>query len=149
MKGITKIGFCLLSFLGLVACENDKNFPITPVLESRSFVKTSNFNAIWTIGFTDGDGDIGVRNNNDSDNFFVTIFSIEADTIIEIPGRSFRIPVVQNIRTTKGIEGSFEFRIETDLLLPIDSVQYSGYAVDRAGNESNVVFTPIFSTSTR
>lgn len=151
MKMNAKIGFCFFISLGFLACSNDKDFPNTPVLTERNFsVEVHGKRAIWTIGFTDGDGDIGVRNDNDSDNFFVEIFSVINDTMTEFSKTTYRIPVVENIRTEKGIEGSFEFIIDIDLLRissePIDSAVYSGYVVDRSGNESNTVFTPAFST---
>lgn len=158
MKSHTKIAFYCLSFLGFYACSNEKNFPNTPHLEVRDFteqfvVEGSDVEkiAIWTLGFTDGDGDIGVRENkNDPDNFLVTIFFIEDGITNEREGQSFRIPVVKNIRTDKGIEGSFEFKIETELFaadtsITADSLIYQGYVVDRSGNESNIVSTPIFS----
>ena len=143
--------------LGLFACSNEKNFPKTPQLEVREF--REEFVAIgngteklifWTLGFTDGDGDIGVRNDDDADNFLVTIFYIEDGETKEIEGESYRIPVVRNIRTEKGIEGSFEFEIEAALLgiennISLDSLIYEAFVIDRAGNESNKVSTPIFS----
>jgi len=152
MKTSTKIGFCFL-FLGILsACEKDNEFPVEPVLEVRSFEKTDEDNAVWKIGFTDGDGDIGVRDELDQDNFIVTIFAVFQDSLIERSGTSYRIPIVQNIRTTKGIEGEFEFRIQTQFFrldslldtIPYDSLMYTGYAIDRSGNRSNNVSTPAF-----
>lgn len=138
-------------YASLVSCKKDNNFPDEPVIEVRDFYKESSNLAIWKIGFTDGDGDIGVRNAADEDNFIVTIFSIVDGKAIEREGQAYRIPVVENIRTAAGIEGEFEFRIETDLLrldsIPIDSAYYSAYVIDRSGNESNTVETPIFSTN--
>ena len=138
-------------FANLVACKKDNNFPDEPEIEVRDFYKQSSDIAIWKIGFTDGDGDIGVRNAADRDNFIVTIFSIVDGNAIERDGQAYRIPVVENIRTAAGIEGEFVFQIETDLLrldsIPIDSAFYQAYVVDRSGNESNTVETPIFSTN--
>lgn len=146
-----KIGFCLLLIVGLPACKKNNNFPDEPQIEVRDFYKVNNTLAIWKIGFTDGDGDIGVRNAGDEDNFIVSIFSIVEGEAVIRPGQSYRIPVVENIRTANGIEGEFEFRIETDLLLldsiPIDSAYYRAYVIDRSGNASNTVETPIFTTN--
>jgi len=146
-----KIGFCLLLLASLVTCKKDNNFPDEPQIEVRDFYKESNLIAIWKIGFTDGDGDIGVRNPADKDNFIVTIFSIVDGVAESQPGQSYRIPVVENIRTAAGIEGEFEFEIETDLLrldsIPIDSAYYRAYVIDRSDNASNIVETPIFTTN--
>ncbi|MEQ8625252.1 MAG: hypothetical protein RJQ00_10025 [Vicingaceae bacterium] len=151
MKITIKIGFCVLFLASLISCKKDNNFPDEPVIEVRDFYKQNNNIAIWKIGFTDGDGDIGVRNAADEDNFIVSIFSIIDGRANEREGQAYRIPVVENIRTAAGIEGEFEFKIETDLLLldsiPIDSAYYRAYVIDRSGNQSNTVETPIFSTN--
>lgn len=141
----------MLFLASLISCKKDNNFPDEPVIEVRDFYKQNNNIAIWKIGFTDGDGDIGVRNAADEDNFIVSIFSIIDGRANEREGQAYRIPVVENIRTAAGIEGEFEFKIETDLLLldsiPIDSAYYRAYVIDRSGNQSNTVETPIFSTN--
>ena len=151
MKLTVKIGFCLLFIASLVSCKKDNNFPDEPVIEVRDFYKQSSEIAIWKIGFTDGDGDIGVRNEADKKNFIVTIFSIVDGKALEREGEAYRIPEVENIRTAAGIEGEFEFKIETDLLrldsIPIDSAYYRAFVIDRSGNKSNTVETPIFSTN--
>ncbi len=150
MKFFTKIGFCLTLVSLFFSCDSDNNFPSTPELTVRSFEKVDANNAVWKLGFTDGDGDIGVRNDQDADNFIVKIFSIEDGIITEQPGLSYRIPVVENIRTERGIEGEFSFRLETDLYRvltpPLDSIFLSGYVTDRGGKQSNVVETPVFPT---
>jgi len=135
------------------SCRKDNNFPNEPVLEVRDFVRINNDRAVWSIGFTDGDGDIGVRNNDDADNFIPTIYIINQGQEVAVPNATkYRIPVVRNIRTDKGIEGEFRFDMELDLLQlldpttypQLDSIRYEAYALDRAGNASNVVTTPYF-----
>ena len=151
MKVFTKLLIANVSLMLLLACEDDNDFSNTPELNVREFKKVSSNLAVWKIGFTDGDGDIGVRNDRDPDNFFYTVYSIEDGIPVEKPGQSYRIPVVRNIRTEKGIEGEFEFRIETDLFLLdspfVDTAFLRAYVVDRALNKSNTVETPIFPTN--
>lgn len=138
--------------LGFFACGKESDFPNQPVLETRSFDRITRDSAVWRIGFTDGNGDLGVRKDqNDPDNFFVKFFIYEngvVDTIIQ--GESYRIPVVEGVRTAAGVEGEFAFKIDgVDLIRAAgyDSIQYSGYAVDRSGKKSNSVITPIFRTN--
>lgn len=152
MKLYTKIGISGLICLGFFACGKESDFPNRPILETRSFDRINRDLAIWRIGFTDGDGDIGVRREqNDQDNFFVKLFIYEEgviDTVIQ--GENYRIPVVEGVRTAAGVEGEFAFEIDgIDFLRAAgyDSIQYSGYAVDRSGKKSNSVTTPIFRTN--
>ncbi|MEX2380232.1 MAG: hypothetical protein WD530_05780, partial [Vicingaceae bacterium] len=139
--------------LGIYACEKESDFPDQPILKSRSFNRLTIDSAVWRIGFTDGDGDLGVRKDrNDSDNFFVSISIYKnglIDTVFE--GENYRIPVVEGIRTAAGVEGEIAFKIDgIDFLRAegFDSLKYSGYAVDRSGKKSNTVHTPIFRTGT-
>ena len=151
MNLVTKVLIAGGLLCSLIACEDDNNFPNTPTLTVREFTKVNSDLAIWKLGFTDGDGDIGVRNDSDPDNFIYTVFSIEDGVPVETPGQSYRIPVVRNIRTARGIEGEFEFRLETDLFridTPfIDTAFLRAYVVDRSNNQSNMVETPIFPTN--
>jgi hypothetical protein len=150
MKRFVKITIALGSFAAFFnSCSDDKNYPDAPELTVREFYTTQD-SIVWRIGFTDGDGDIGVRNISDPDNFINSVFSIEDGAIKEIPAQSYRIPVVENIRTDKGIEGEFIFRLEKDLFLVdtpiVDTAFMRAYVVDRSLKKSNVIETPIFTT---
>lgn len=130
----------------LLACEKDKEFPVVPELKVRDFNRISASTAVWRIGFTDGDGDIGVRSQTDSANFIITIYKIDNGVDSSIQGQNYRVPIVENIRTSAGIEGVIQFDITgLDFFRPflgIDSLYYGGYLIDRSGNKSNVVYTP-------
>lgn len=145
---IPKLSFTLFAFLLLFACSDESDFPPSPELNVREFIQISNEEVVWKIGFTDGDGDFGVRNDNDADNFIVTIYSIENGNAIKQPATNYRIPQIKGVPTEKGVEGEFTLRIDNlDLLTldGIDSLYYSGYAIDRSGNQSNTVESPRFS----
>lgn len=155
MKCLTKIGIGFSLVLSLAACRDDDEFSKIPELFFRDFQKTSNTTAVWSLGFTDGDGDIGVRNDNDPANFIVTIYRIDNGVETAIPDSvvdsDYRIPVVRNIPTSNGVEGEFKFTLETSAYLlfnpPIDSMYISGFVRDRANNESNIVRTPVFTAN--
>ncbi len=146
MLQATKIGISVFILLLIVGCERDKDFPDTPVLTIREFTKTSDATAVWRLGFTDGDGDVGVRENSlDTSNFIVSIFSIKNGQDSALSALNYRVPIVENIRTIKGIEGEIRFDIDgLDFIkaVNIDSIYYQGYLQDRAGNNSNIVLSP-------
>lgn len=149
MKYLAKIGFTLLTLSLLFACKKDKNFPKTPVIEHRDFIKYSDKQADWKIGFTDGDGDFGVRNDNDSTNFLVSVFAIKDNIAEKIePAVGYRVPAISGVRTENGVEGEFILHIEPDLyrILNLDSIYFTGYVLDRTGNSSNTIQTPTFTT---
>ena len=143
----TKLSFSLLLVLVLfsTSCKKDKDFPTTPQLTVREFLRVSSYEIRWRIGFTDGDGDFGVRNENDADNFILTIYSIENGIAVEKDATNYRIPQIEDVPTEKGVEGEFLLSIDNlDLFLidGIDSLYYRGYALDRAGNRSNSIESP-------
>lgn len=146
MKGV-KLSFSLLVILALLSCRDESEFPAVPQLKVREFGQISQDAVLWRIGFTDGDGDFGVRNDNDADNFIMSIFSIENGQAIDVPATNYRIPQIRGVPTDKGVEGEFSLNIDNlDLLRidGIDSLYFRGYAVDRAGNQSNTVESPRF-----
>lgn len=131
--------------LALSACKKDKDFPISPQLNVREFNRIGNYEVQWKVGFTDGDGDFGVRDENDPDNFILKIFTMDNGVITERDANNYRIPQIEGVPIEGGVEGEFSLAIDNlDLFLidQIDSLYYRGYAVDRAGNESNIIETP-------
>ena len=155
MNLITKIGIGISFATALFACGDDDQFSDTPELTYRSFQVLVGSDGrdslgIWSIGFTDGDGDFGVRNDEDPDNFIVDGFQIvngqeeRLNTLV-----NYRIPIIKNVVTKNGVEGKFEVKIGYDSyrIGGIDTLYLIGFAKDRAGNESNLVQTPIFTTN--
>ena len=146
MKG-AKLSFSLIALIILLSCREENEFPNTPQLKVRAFSQISQDAVLWKIGFTDGDGDFGVRNDNDADNFILSIFSIENGQAIDVPATNYRIPQIRGVPTDKGVEGEFSLNIDNlDLLRidGIDSLYFRGYAIDRAGNRSNTIESPRF-----
>lgn len=151
----------------LVGCVQPPEYPIEPVIEFMSLSqdvipqgKSSDNSLTITIGFTDGDGDIG-HFGDESENQINDLFvrDLRTDEI----SQQFIIWFVPEQGTTNGISGEISFDIPTtccifpdfvtDAILPcepstqypVDTLIYEIYIQDRAGNESNRVLTqPIF-----
>ena len=130
--------------MSIPACKKDSDFSDIPEITQRDFLKISNEVALWKIGFKDGNGDIGIQSESDSDNFIVTIYSIKDGKDSLVPGQNYRIPVIKGVVTDRGVEGeiSLEIDFSTYRIVGIDSAYYTGYLIDRAGNQSNVITTP-------
>jgi len=74
----SKILICALLSAFVISCKQEDDFSVIPELEVRDFVRTSDTSALWIIGFRDGDGNIGVKpNENLPDNFVTQVFVIE------------------------------------------------------------------------
>ena len=152
MKSFVKIGIGFLILSAISACQEDKNFSDAPELFYRDFqiVETGQASgpvAIWKLGFTDGDGNIGVRNTADSNNFIVTGYRYVNGVVIPLPAlQDYRIPASENVSSRNGIEGEFRFELEINPYRSsgIDSMYLEGYVIDRAFNQTNSIQTPIF-----
>jgi hypothetical protein len=145
----------LMLLLMIAACRNPPNYPDEPVIEFLSMNKNTmqqgfanQDQILMTISFTDGDGDLGSNNNEDSTKVYF------ADTRYPIPEvYTVSIPLVPELGSGNGISGDITFRVGTSCCLyngastscmPIpglerDTIVYDIYIIDRKGNQSNVV----------
>jgi hypothetical protein len=141
-------------FLCLLSCTKPPNYPNEPVIKylrmTKRTMKQSDFSkdtTYVTIGFTDGDGDIGGK---DSLNIFLT------DKRDGFRAFQFRIPTVPTIGVGNGISGEITFAVYTSCCYfpekkyapcstpkeyPTDQLIYQIFIKDRAGNKSNAIDT--------
>ncbi|MGM0612467.1 MAG: hypothetical protein ACQESM_03035 [Bacteroidota bacterium] len=159
MKNILTYGFVLLSgILLLTSCTEEEDYPIEPKIEFENFKKINNDSTgIITLSFTDGDGDIGLKDSDTTDpytgeyfyNFFLYIFeknngqydSVETD----IPFHG-RIPELEGVQEGESIKGEIDIEVDIysmDIFIPADSVVFDIYIVDRALHHSNTVRSPL------
>ncbi|NLE62921.1 MAG: hypothetical protein GX612_03675 [Bacteroidales bacterium] len=144
----------LLSCIGIMllstACRKIKTFPDTPYIEFVSFTKTQlqvPQKGILCIYFTDGDGDIGLKpdENDTSYNFFIDYYEKQNGNFIKIDlegSHNARIPILNSSDYEKPLEGHIEIEIEyNNYISPFDTIQFECWLVDRAGNTSNHIFT--------
>ncbi len=143
----------LLIMLAFYACRDVDSFPIEPKIEYKGFgtilgVNNSDSLGILSIGFEDGDGDIGSENQ---ENYFISIYQMVDGEMqkVELPDTSVNfnaiIPDLTPKGKYKGIKGTIDYLLELYNFLPLlesDTIAFETYIKDRAGHQSNVVMTP-------
>ena len=147
------------------SCVQPPDYPIEPVIEYKSLTKTTMVSGkdmedetYLIISFTDGDGDIGNPSDNGSVELDFTLIDSRTGQVDE----KFGIPFVPELGAANGISGEITARIFTSCCIypdwvtdaigceksnqyVVDTLVYEVFIVDRAGNESNHIFTdPIY-----
>ncbi|MGB1204410.1 MAG: hypothetical protein ACPG5B_02120 [Chitinophagales bacterium] len=158
----------LLSITLLVSCIKAEEYPPEPFITSVTIDKTSihQFSNITTdeagnilnyipegfvisLQFEDGDGDLGVTDDQPEMNAFIVD---NRTNFVD----SLQIPYISPVGNIKAISGSIDFTINSECCLalsgisctpdaeynPIDTVIYQVFIKDRAGHSSNVVNAP-------
>ena len=133
--------FLLLS-LSLLACESEGVvFSPVPEIEllsvSATQVQAQKDSIVFEIEYTDGDGDLGT-NDDQIRNLFIT------DQRINLV-HEFRVQQLAPDGADIPITGSLSIVLPNTLITDSSnqqSVTFTLYVVDRAGNESNVVESP-------
>ena len=139
----------------ITGCTSTPEYPNEPVIEyesaSRLFMNEGQGqkdSVIFTLTYTDGDGDIGYRQTEPVLNVFVR--DLRDDFV-----QNYRIPFVPQRGVANGISGSITLKLYqtccyVEGFIPCSAgvpegstneVRYEIYIVDRAGNESNRVVT--------
>lgn len=142
---------CILLAIFLLSCKKIKQFPDIPYIEFVSFTKLNNVSpqkGILCVYFTDGDGDIGFKSNeNDTAyNFFIDYYEKQEGIFVKVHldvTHNARIPILNSSGHKKPLEGNIEIEIEyNNYTSPYDTIQFECWLIDRAGNKSNHIFTP-------
>lgn len=125
--------------LSVVACLNPPNYSFSPEITFDSISSTSAVeeqdSITFFIGFTDGDGDLG------SDNI-PNLFFLDSRTGYR---DSFKIPNLTPQGNVKAISGTIMYSRPFFNCIPnkiFDTLYYTIYVEDRAGNRSNDVISP-------
>ncbi len=134
--------FIIGTFLvSIAACLNPPDYSPIPAITFDSLSATSarvgHDSITFFIGFTDGDGDLGSAN---VPNLFFT------DSRTGYPD-SFKVPSLTPDGNVKAISGTIAYTFSTFSCTPpqnrqFDTLHYTIYVEDRAGNKSNEVLTP-------
>lgn len=161
MKRIRTILPCAALLLTLFSCHKTKKYPIEPEITFKQFEQykdKSNLDStvIMVISFTDGDGDIGLRQSDTLApynpgsvfyyNFFLKYFRKENGVynemqLISTPNQ--RIPFVDVNSSIKSISGDIRLKLElTGLIANNDTFRFEASIADRALHVSNIIITP-------
>ncbi len=164
---MSKLYFILviITIFGIFSCSKEKEYPIEPVIEYKNYINDiTNQKAYLVIGFTDGDGDIGLYSDQiyppfDSTsiyhyNLYINIFekiggqfkpfvvfnqnTQQNDTIVF----KYRIPFIEPVSANGSVKGEFTTKLDVDLMQPYlhsDTVKFEIYIYDRKLHKSNVV----------
>lgn len=150
----------LVLMIFMVSCFQFQTFPPEPDIEFVSFVKIPTTSGIddqgtLTISFTDGDGDIGL---NDDDleppfdtssmyyyNIFVKYFEKQNGEYVEVnlePSNNGRLPYLTPEGEKKGLQG--EISVDLYINNPLssyDTIRYEVFIVDRSLHHSDTITT--------
>lgn len=147
----------------------ESKFPYEPVIELKGTIVDGNFAkdsvAILSIGYTDGDGDIGLK---DADTFVPFnpgseyFYNLLVWYYVKINGKwtklknpvsqdndtiNFheRLPVITPKGKNKWVSGEIHLKVPAyPFGLDYDTVQYSVQLIDRKLNKSNILITKSF-----
>ena len=154
MIRFAKISFYILIFCSLIfSCEKEEEYSIIPAIKYNNFYLTpgetdmtiATGNLVFT--FVDGDGDIGNFDEHVVDttaeplNMFISGSYKNGGDFTPYTSLSMNLPYFEKGIYRKSIKGEIEIEIYITILTP-DTLQYSFYLVDRAGNQSNIETTP-------
>ncbi len=148
----------------LASCRDEETYPIIPQIQYEDFVLLYNpvtgiiERGVLKISFKDGDGDIGLKQNETDPpydyNLFITYYEIQNGDTVEVylvdpvsgdtANFHARVPVLTPEGNNKSIKGEIEdtlfvYNPNSDF----DTIMYSIYLKDRALHKSNVIQTPL------
>ena len=155
----------LLLFSIFQSCMDKEEYPPVPYIEFLNFTTFRTQNDVDTMGiilfsYTDGDGDLGVYDCNDFPvNLYTSYYKMEngelkIGTIInpstgKIDTVNFNACFEQLAPTDYSgwirgdIEDTIRFLRDITSTKPFDTVMFETYIVDRSGNKSNIIQTPL------
>ncbi|MBC7864712.1 MAG: hypothetical protein IAF38_17195 [Bacteroidia bacterium] len=152
--------------LALTACIKKQDFPTSPEISYKNFTNYDDDSAYFTIKFTDGDGDFGLKPEDTSGSFTSTgkyYFNMymkymykktdgtwsayfNANPMVnDTQYYKFRIPFIEQTGKDKSMNG--EIRVKLTELRPTTThkfIKYVVYIYDKSLHQSNVVTTPEF-----
>lgn len=131
----------------LFSCKKENNAPVIPEIYHISMERQGS-DALWIIGFKDGDGDIGVRKSTDEvDNevLHLTLYGKKTNDFVADTSYGYSIDYIENINPNRPLEGKLEIEITglDFIAFKYNAFYYEAYLEDRAGHKSNVIESPV------
>lgn len=167
MKKTAFIVFVLMMGIAFFSCKKTSNpTPGPPVVKFLDFNVIKETDAYFHFGFTDPDGDIGLKDSDTTGDFafgspyhydfhmFILNFDTNSQAFVPDTGTymhqpygiwNYRIPFIDNKSVDKSLTG--EIYVEMTGYRPVSTVKrfkYQFYIYDRAHHKSNVITTPEF-----
>ena len=160
----TKISLLAILFIALISsCLKPETFPLEPIITFDSF-RTMTDSGEIAISFTDGDGDLGLRESDTTGSFspdkiyhhnlFIEYYEKD-DALGWIRGKDlagnditflYRVPYLTPNGNNKALKGVVKVVLEPTYFNPIssqsDTIKYKIRLVDRSLNVSNTVESP-------
>ena len=159
MKGSFFKYLLLFSIVAVVtyACVKKTSYPTSPTIEFSEFTPFVGDSADLKINFTDGDGDIGVAENDSTRTFWYTYYYLDTLThkyrgyvttnlitgLEDTLRNSYTIKSPSDSYKGKPISGEISVRLQKFRhSKKVKNLKYVFYLFDEAGNKSNIVTTP-------
>ena len=145
-------------------CLREEEYPIIPEIKFEDFILLLNTQSgiiergVLRISFKDGDGDIGLYQNDTAPpydfNLFIDYFEIQNEDTVRVyqvdpvsgdtSTFNARIPILTPRGSDKSIKGEIEDTLFIyDPTSSYDTILFRVHLVDRALHKSNVVYTPL------
>ncbi|HYW95568.1 MAG TPA: hypothetical protein VE870_08280, partial [Bacteroidales bacterium] len=157
MKSLSHIAALLLIFLlAFSSCQKIQKYPDEPTVEYKGFnlflsqdvLGNSILLGELNIGFTDGDGDIGIEQPDSAAladslkyNLFLTMWVADSSKWVKSDEKAnvqnFRIPYIERTGQNKTLSGTITVSLEYKTI-QYDSIRYTFYLLDRQFHKSNV-----------
>jgi hypothetical protein len=153
--------FLITGLLLFSSCIDRQEYPLEPFIEFSDFFIVENHSSgqetgVIVIGFTDGDGDIGLESGDTLypyhpegdyyDNYIMNILKKQGNDTVRL-AYNLRIPPVNPDDYPQNLSGGIYIDIPIDILritLPDNKFQFEAFIYDRALNKSNMITSPVF-----
>lgn len=158
----------IITLLVFNSCNDKDEYPEIPEIQYEGFVKLYNPSSglydrgVLIVSFTDGDGDIGLRQDETDPpydyNYFIQYYELQnGDTVrvyltqyndstlqYDTLNLNARIPILTPQGSNKSIKGEIEDTLWMyNYQSNFDTIMFDAYLMDRALNKSNLIQTPL------
>lgn len=134
-----RIGIVISLLVFVASCVNPPDYSVIPEIQfdsiSTTYVRAQQDSVTMVISFSDGDGDLGSE-------LTPNLFLLDSRTGYT---DSLKIPNLTPEGSVKAITGVITYTRSVFSCIPgkdFDTLHYTIYVEDRAGNQSNMVLTP-------
>ena len=135
------------------SCIKKKQYTTEPVIEFKDFIPYTDESGDLQVLFNDGDGDIGVGENDTTLSLFTTYYYYDTITfkyrafLKTSPNDTLRSNYIVKAKSDaykgKPISGEISVRLQQFRhSKKIKKIKYVIYLIDKAGNKSNVITSP-------